>query len=907
MFSQPCLAVFKFCVGLGVIFAACVAHAGKPIPCGKDAPTEATWNAEVYAHWCADMEFYKKLTQDPPEVQKDVLLFLEDYLKKAFDQSDSPSWETLEKQGEQLAAAGAKDPYFRSTLGNVKINLEKLKEGRTLAKAAFDEISASQYPTSIKHKVCARWRPNLGPQSRRENDPWQVNIKETLRLVLALLAETADQPKEQKFIWHEISYLVESSPNYYSEYRDVQKDFFEAVSKTGNIHPWMKNMIEGFYYNRLAWELRGSGFANTVTPEGWRGFQENIEKASTCFTKAWELDPTVPYAAAEMIYVTNSGADSKLSPRDWFDRAVEARMDFERAYGYFIHHLSPQWHGSHEAMFQFGLECLRTKRYDTNIPFRLIKILAGIDGRLGGKGEIWREEGVYEQAKTVLETFEKELPYDPQYSTERFSPAWILSFHGAIAAKAGQYADARKAFDKVGVNLQSDAFSYAHAHFPLDGSRVYALTGGGRKEVEKIEGLIADGGLTESANAKSVRELLDKAAAATQEPQAQSYFNHWKNYLLWRELFEKGEWIELTFDKNFSMWQITSGTWRFENPRSVVSDAHYLDNTYNGLCCEVPFEGPLEIEFDVAHLDQDLNYLSGVMLGNAWDHQSKKTGCFFYMSPPNNAHGIHVPKAKIRHDLADTQLSNHMRMQAWDEACLFYFNDCESPVLPVKGMTLGDKIELTGQKSQGPTGRTRFSNVRVRKLIYPPPPMEKGADRLGYFDSLIAAHPEDGFLYYQRGLYRKSRKQWPEAEADLKKALSLSNDIIYAHLALNQVEISLNNYAGAVEEVDQFLKIKPDDFKANNYQAWTLATCPDEKIRNGKLAVEHARKACELTNYKEWTSLDTLAAACAENSDFDEAVKWETKALKVTPWKQMQPILKSKVKLYQSKKPYRDK
>jgi hypothetical protein len=86
-----------------------------------------------------------------------------------------------------------------------------------------------------------------------------------------------------------------------------------------------------------------------------------------------------------------------------------------------------------------------------------------------------------------------------------------------------------------------------------------------------------------------------------------------------------------------------------------------------------------------------------------------------------------------------------------------------------------------------------------------------------------------------------------------------------------------------------------------------LATCPKAEFRDGKRAVLHAQKACELTEYKNWGYLETLAAAEAEIGRFDEAVKWEKKAL------QSSDLIKAdgdgarrRLKLYEEHKPYRD-
>ena len=55
------------------------------------------------------------------------------------------------------------------------------------------------------------------------------------------------------------------------------------------------------------------------------------------------------------------------------------------------------------------------------------------------------------------------------------------------------------------------------------------------------------------------------------------------------------------------------------------------------------------------------------------------------------------------------------------------------------------------------------------------------------------------------------------------------------------------------------------------------ATCPDDKYRDGKKAVENASKAYQLDDGKHWHCLGTLAAAYAESGDFEKAKEWEAK------------------------------
>jgi len=70
----------------------------------------------------------------------------------------------------------------------------------------------------------------------------------------------------------------------------------------------------------------------------------------------------------------------------------------------------------------------------------------------------------------------------------------------------------------------------------------------------------------------------------------------------------------------------------------------------------------------------------------------------------------------------------------------------------------------------------------------------------------------------------------------------------------------------------------PDSKETLNNLAWTLATNPEAKNRNGALAVELAKRACDQTHYRETIPVSTLAAAYAEAGRFEEAIATAQKA-----------------------------
>ncbi|MEA1952340.1 MAG: hypothetical protein U9N87_13235, partial [Planctomycetota bacterium] len=121
--------------------------------------------------------------------------------------------------------------------------------------------------------------------------------------------------------------------------------------------------------------------------------------------------------------------------------------------------------------------------------------------------------------------------------------------------------------------------------------------------------------------------------------------------------------------------------------------------------------------------------------------------------------------------------------------------------------------------------------------------------------------------------------------------------------------LTVGDHAKSIADYEKAEKLAADNSGMLNNFAWVLATSPDDKLRNGKRAVELATKACELTEYKQAHILSTLAAAYAESGNFKEAVKWSKKAIelgKAGTNKEIQEALAKELKSFEKGKPWRE-
>ena len=178
---------------------------------------------------------------------------------------------------------------------------------------------------------------------------------------------------------------------------------------------------------------------------------------------------------------------------------------------------------------------------------------------------------------------------------------------------------------------------------------------------------------------------------------------------------------------------------------------------------------------------------------------------------------------------------------------------------------------------------------------------QKFTEAIADYDTAVRLDPDKPRVYTARGAVWEKLKENEKAIADFTRAAKLDATdalpLAYRGLIFHRA----GQYAKAEEDYTAALKCENKIWRAYQLRAWLRATCPDAAWRDGEKAVADATKACELTDWKNPISLSALAAACAENGQFDDAVKWEKKALEDPAYKEGR-----RLKLYEAKTPYRE-
>jgi tetratricopeptide (TPR) repeat protein len=160
--------------------------------------------------------------------------------------------------------------------------------------------------------------------------------------------------------------------------------------------------------------------------------------------------------------------------------------------------------------------------------------------------------------------------------------------------------------------------------------------------------------------------------------------------------------------------------------------------------------------------------------------------------------------------------------------------------------------------------------------------------------------------YYNRGLAKQAKGDLDGAIADHTRAIELDPKYVPAYNDRGTAKQDKGDLDGAIADYTRAIELHPKYVPAYNNMAWLLATAADAAVRDGRKAVEYARLACQITDFKAENHLDTLAAAYAEAGDYEQAASWQQKAITASEDNAFRTKAQERLTLYRNGKPYHE-
>ncbi len=177
---------------------------------------------------------------------------------------------------------------------------------------------------------------------------------------------------------------------------------------------------------------------------------------------------------------------------------------------------------------------------------------------------------------------------------------------------------------------------------------------------------------------------------------------------------------------------------------------------------------------------------------------------------------------------------------------------------------------------------------------------------LAQLEELAEAMQPQVEIHLQIALYALQLEMPRRAIDALDRALKVEPENALLLRFRGDANLNLGQHREAIANYESALTHEPEDSGILNNLAWTLATSPDNELREGKRAVELATKACVLTEHKKAHILSSLAAAYAEIGDFEKAVEWSKKAVELNDQEESAVQIGEELASYEAGKPWRE-
>jgi tetratricopeptide (TPR) repeat protein len=753
-------------------------------------------------YWLRDVRYYRACTRDHAEIRPQAEQFLTAATKWRLARPDALPRDELRALGVELLVAGSQDPVVLLAYAHV---IEEFKVTDSIMelvlRPAILGLPGTQYPKWIEVRLRSLL-PTLPTHRVLPGDDRPRTFSDRYNAFQAALYQwLRDDSQHKQFLRPIAANLDDLQTRNHLRYDTLLRD----IADDPEIDPWLLHVMAGEHFYDAAWNARGSGFANDVTPAGWDQFQTQMEQAALHFRHAWLLHPEHPRTAWKMINVANANGDENRTPADWIQHAVAAQLDYVAAYNAYRHALWSRWGGSPEELIEFAQECVSTGRYDTLIPFQLLDVIK--DLKEMEKIPFSEQLAQYPLLEQVLTKFLAGYDAWNDDQAPRLETTWIPEFPWRLYHDAKRWDDAhqiakRYPFQRPGLFLQRwDALP---SRYDLD----LSLASGSPEHLDLITRLDARlrraplQPLEERVLPQIEADLarLRKLAPADEVGPALARF---EALFAQRKAWDAGEWVTLLEGPDAPGCEFFADQVFYNEDEQVwqlVGQGNH--GSRMGVIALLDFEAPLEIQ---CRMQVEPSNTSLDFVGIQWREAAgvrtpdDKGWTTFMQSRPyfgtnsTSYKQLFVPTIDPRGFLdpieierIDTPINYLIRL--WPRSFEFvlesfsYQRRLAAELDPEGRLFFGEPTHTQRWRSEVAKGVISFHHIRVRRLSSAPAPDESAppAERLTYWEQRHQRDATD--VLALRELARTA------CETDPEQALSLARRALEITPGLNEAQ-----------------------------------------------------------------------------------------------------------------------
>jgi len=178
-------------------------------------------------------------------------------------------------------------------------------------------------------------------------------------------------------------------------------------------------------------------------------------------------------------------------------------------------------------------------------------------------------------------------------------------------------------------------------------------------------------------------------------------------------------------------------------------------------------------------------------------------------------------------------------------------------------------------------------------------------EAIDQYREALRLKPDYGLAHNNLGNALVSRGSSGDALRHFREAVRLDPSNAEARYNVGSLLRAGGELAEARDQFRAALALKPDWIPVVASLAWLLATAPDAALRDPADALRFAERAADLTERRDASALDILAAAYASAGRFDEAIATCDLALTLKPAAALERSIRARQAQYRKHQPYR--